>query len=288
MKTFSGVSTALITPFHKGEVDYSSFKKLLKFQLENQIQGFVVNGTTAESPTLTTEERVKIFEFVQGEVSGQVPVIMGTGTNSTQETCARTAEAAKLGASAALVVVPYYNRPPQAGLFAHFKKVAESSKIPVILYNVPSRTVAKLELDTILKLAKEENIIGIKEATGDIHFATKIRDGVAKEFTLLSGDDSSFAHFLGAGGDGIISVGSHIFPKEFVKLQSREAGSDQKFEASLATINNLYLEPNPIPVKMALYLMGIIASPEMRLPLTTMSEELIPKLRTSMTDSGLI
>ncbi len=288
MKKFGGVSTALITPFQKGEVDYSSLKKLLKFQLDSGIQGFVVNGTTAESPTLTTEERVKIFKFVQGEVAGQVPVIMGTGTNSTAETVVRTQEAADLAASAALVVVPYYNRPPQAGLLAHFKKVAENSDIPVILYNVPSRTVAKLELDTILKLSKEEKIVGIKEATGDIHFAGKIKSGVSKEFTLLSGDDSSFAHFINAGGDGIISVGSHIFPREFVTLQAREAGSDKKFEASLMTINNLYLEPNPIPVKMALFLMGIIASPEMRLPLTPMSEELIPKLKASMVESGLL
>lgn len=289
MKKFSGVSTALITPFLKGDVDYSSLKKLLKFQLDNGIQGFVVNGTTAESPTLSSDERKKIFTFVQSEVAGKVPVIMGTGTNSTEETIARTREASELGASAALVVVPYYNRPPQQGLFAHFKKVADSSDIPVILYNVPSRTVAKLEIETILKLSKEENIIGIKEATGDIHFAGKIKSGVtAKEFTLLSGDDSSFAHFLNAGGDGIISVGSHIFPREFVAIQSRVAGSDKKFETSLTTINNLYLEPNPIPVKMALYMMGIIASPEMRLPLVTMSEELVPKLKMSMTESGLL
>ena len=288
MKKFGGVATALITPFLRGEVDYPSLKKLLKFQLEKGIQGFVVNGTTAESPTLTPEERKKIFKFVQSEASGQVPVIMGTGTNSTDETILRTKEASELGAAAALVVVPYYNRPPQQGLYLHFKKIAETSNIPVILYNVPSRTVAKLELETILKLAKVENIVGIKEATGDIHFAGKIRAGVEKEFTLLSGDDGSYSHFLNAGGDGIISVGSHIFPKEFVALQSREAGSDVKFESSLVTINNLYLEPNPIPVKMALYLMGIISSPELRLPLTVMSEELVPKLKSSMTESGLL
>ncbi len=288
MKKLNGVLTALITPFNHGDVDYTSLKKLLRLQLDDGIQGFVVNGTTAESPTLTTEERKKIFSFVEGEVAGQVPVIMGTGTNSTQETIARSKEAAELGAAAALVVVPYYNKPPQRGLYEHFKVVAEQSSIPVILYNVPSRTLAKLELDTVLRLSKIKNIVGIKEATGDIQFASKIKAGTSSEFALLSGDDASFAHFLNAGGDGIISVGSHIFAKEFVALQSREAGADKKFEDSLTTINNLYLEANPIPVKMALYMMGVIASPELRLPLIAMSEELIPKLKNSMVESGLL
>ncbi len=288
MKKITGVFTALITPFQRGEVDFDSLRSLLRKQLDEGIQGFVVNGTTAESPCLSADERVEIFNYVKTEVAGQVPVIMGTGTNSTAETVSRTEEAAKLGAQAALVVVPYYNKPPQQGLFAHFKSVAEHAQIPVILYNVPSRTIARLEIDTILRLSKEKNIIGIKEASGDIHFATKIKAGAPKEFSLLSGDDASFAHFLNAGGDGIISVGSHIFAKEFVALQSREQGADKRFEARLETINNLYLEANPIPVKMALYLMGVIKSPEMRLPLTTMSEELLPKLKNSMTESGLI
>ena len=288
MKKLNGVLTALITPFNKGEVDYASLKKLLRLQLEGGIQGFVVNGTTAESPTLSVDERKNIFTFVHREVSGQVPVIMGTGTNSTEETIARSNEAAELGAAAALVVVPYYNKPPQRGLFAHFKVVAKQSSIPIILYNVPSRTVAKLELETVLQLSKEENIVGIKEATGDIQFASKIRSGTAREFALLSGDDASFAHFLNAGGDGIISVGSHIFPKEFVALQSREPSADKKFESHLDTINNLYLEANPIPVKMALYLMGLLSSPELRLPMVTMLDELVPKLKNSMTKSGLL
>ncbi len=288
MKKLNGVLTALITPFNRGEVDYASLKKLLRLQLEGGIQGFVVNGTTAESPTLSVDERKNIFTFVHGEVSGQVPVIMGTGTNSTKETIARSNEAAALGAGAALVVVPYYNKPPQRGLFEHFKAVAEQSQIPVILYNVPSRTIAKLELETVIKLAKEKNIVGIKEATGDIQFANKIRSGTTREFAMLSGDDASFAQFLNAGGDGIISVGSHIFPKDFVALQRREAGADKKFESRLDTINNLYLEANPIPVKMALHLMGILLSPELRLPMMTMSDEFVPKLKNSMTESGLL
>ncbi len=288
MKKLTGVLTALITPFHRGEVDYASLKKLLRFQLDAGIQGFVVNGTTAESPCLSAEERQKIFGLVKGEVAGQIPVIMGTGTNSTEESIARTQEAAALGATAALVVVPYYNKPPQKGLFLHFKKISESAELPVVLYNVPSRTVARLEIETILSLAKEKNIIGIKEATGDIHFASKIKAGVSPEFSLLSGDDASFGHFINAGGDGIISVGSHILPKEFVALQSRGPGADINFENCLETINNLYLEANPIPVKMALFLMGQIASPEMRLPLVEMSEQLIPKLKNSLHESGLM
>ncbi len=288
MKKITGVFTALITPFQKGEVDFTSLKNLLRSQLDSGIQGFVVNGTTAESPCLSGQEREEIFNFVFTEVSGQVPVIMGTGTNSTEETIVRTEEASVLGAAAALVVVPYYNKPPQQGLWAHFKRVAEYSKIPIILYNVPSRTIAKLEIDTILKLTREKNIVGIKEASGDLHLAEKIKTGAPKEFSLLSGDDASFSHLLNAGGDGIISVASHLFPKEFVALQSRESDADKKFEDKLETINNLYLEANPIPVKMALYLMGIIASPELRLPLVTMSDELVPKLKMSMLESGLL
>ena len=235
-----------------------SLRRWMERDVVGQKLGAAVTGmdaVDADTFEIRLSKPYPAMLFSLGSGIGQVPVIMGTGTNSTAETVARTQEAANLAASAALVVVPYYNRPPQSGLLAHFKTVAENSDIPIILYNVPSRTVVKLELDTILKLSKEEKIVGIKEATGDMHFAGKIRSGVSKEFTLLSGDDASFGHFINAGGDGIISVGSHVFPREFVTLQAKEAGSEKKFEASLATINNLYLEPNPIPVKMALFLM---------------------------------
>ncbi len=285
MKKLTGVLTALITPFKNSEVDYESLKKLVQFQLKNGVDGFVINGTTAESPTLTEQERKKIFKYVQSEAGKDVPLIMGTGTNSTEESIARTKEASELGADAALVVVPYYNKPPQRGLFAHFKKIAEYSDIPVILYNVPSRTIAKLELETLVNLSKVKNIIGIKEASGDIDFAKKMREQTPKDFILLSGDDGCYVDFLKAGGDGIISVGSHILPKEFSEVQKR------KFDALLKhmpTINDLYIEANPIPVKMALYLMGIISSAELRLPLMQMSEDLVPRLKKTMQTSGLI
>jgi 4-hydroxy-tetrahydrodipicolinate synthase len=285
MKNFKGVFTALITPFQKSEVDYASLLKVAKFQLDRGVKGFVINGTTAESPTLNEAERKKIFKSMKDQFGSQTTLIMGTGTNSTDETIARTKEAAELGADAALVVVPYYNKPPQRGLFEHFKKVAERSSIPVIIYNVPSRTVAKLEVETIAQLSKVKNIIGIKEASGDIEFAKKIRLKTSKEFILLSGDDLSYAEFMKAGGDGIISVGAHILPREFVAVQN------QKLEAlipHMGLLNNLYVEANPIPVKMALSLMSLIISPALRLPLVEMAEDLVPQLEKSMRESGLL
>ncbi len=285
MNKFKGVFTALVTPFQKSEVDYSSLLKMAKFQVDHGVQGFVINGTTAESPTVTEAERKKIFQAVRDQFGSQLTLIMGTGTNSTSETIERTKEAADLGADAALVVVPYYNKPPQRGLFEHFKKIAEHSKIPVILYNVPSRTIAKLEVETIVQLSKVKNIIGIKEASGDMEFAKKIRAKTPKEFVLLSGDDGSFANFMKAGGDGIISVGAHILPREFVAVQNH------KVDALLphaTLINDLYTEANPIPVKMALSMMSLIASPELRLPLIEMASDLVPQLKKSMRESGLL
>ncbi len=162
-KKFHGVLTALITPFFKGEIDFVSLKKLIRHQLDNNIDGFVVSGTTGESPTLSQQEKKQIFNFVKSEVQGQVPVIVGTGTNSTKKTIEHTHDAESWGADAALVVVPYYNKPPQRGLTAHFKAVAESTNLPILLYNVPSRTITSLTAETVFELSKIKNIIGIKQ-----------------------------------------------------------------------------------------------------------------------------
>lgn len=279
MKNLKGVFTALATPFKNGKVDFESLQKLLKHQVENGVQGFVVNGTTAESPTLKSDEVSEIFQFVKKNVPAQMPLIVGTGSNSTQKTIEDSKLAEKMGADALLVVVPYYNKPPQRGLFEHFKAVAGSVNIPVLLYNVPGRTITTLELETIRKLSEHPNIVGIKEATGNIDFARDIRKACGKEFVLLSGDDGTYDEFMSVGGDGVISVASHVIPQAMVKTQAR---------ANKELIDLLFCEANPIPVKMALHQMGLFASAECRLPLMTLSENHTETLKKAMKQKGLL
>lgn len=291
-KDLSGIFTALVTPFKNGDVDYGSLKKLVRFQMDGKINGFVISGTTAESPTLTDREKREIFQFVKSETGGQVPLVMGTGTNSTADTIAATKEAAELGADAALVVVPYYNKPPQRGLFQHYQKVAECSELPVILYNVPSRTITKLELDTIVELSKLPNVIGIKEATGDIEFGRQIAQECGNDFLLTSGDDGTYLDLVKVGGKGAISVASHLMPKEFAtwceRARAGETTPREEFMRISDLNNYLYVEANPIPIKAALYLMGLIESPELRLPLVRLSEPYMGELKNKMKAAGLL
>jgi len=279
MKNFKGVITALITPFQNGEIDFNSLGNLVEFQLKKGIQGFVINGTTAESPTLSSTEREKIFRFVKERVPKNFPLIMGTGSNSTAKTIEESKEAERFGADAILVVVPYYNKPPQRGLLEHFKAIADATHIPNILYNVPSRTITFLELETIKKLSEHPNIYGIKEASGNIEMDRQIRQSCGEAFLLLSGDDGSYDQFMQAGGDGVISVASHVLP---------EAMLQQKASENLELIDLLFCEANPIPVKKALHLMGIIKSPECRLPLVTLADVHAEKLKKAMKQKGLL
>ncbi|MES2768373.1 MAG: 4-hydroxy-tetrahydrodipicolinate synthase [Bdellovibrionota bacterium] len=279
---FEGIITALVTPFKNGEVDYPSLKNLLKSQLDQGIDGFVVHGTTAESPTTTDAEKEKIFQFVKSEVAGQVPLIVGTGTNSTQDTIQRSQKAEKWGAKALLVVVPYYNKPPQRGLFEHFNKVANSVEIPTILYNVPGRTITSLELDTILSLSENKKIVGIKEATGDVEFGAKIISKVRRDFNVLSGDDKTCMALAAKGGKGVIAVVSHLISGKMQDTYKRIKAGDAKalieYEKYFPLIDSMYVEANPIPVKYALKKIGILSSDEMRLPLVSISEEMKPKV----------
>jgi 4-hydroxy-tetrahydrodipicolinate synthase len=279
MKKIKGVITALITPFQHGKVDFVSLERLVRQQLQDGVEGFVINGTTAESPTLKESERSEIFKKVRSWVPAGFPLLMGTGSNSTEKTVEESKAAEKLGADAILVVVPYYNKPPQRGLLEHFKAVASSVTIPTVLYNVPGRTVAGLELETIKKLSEHPQIIGIKEATGNIEFAKQIRAACGREFILLSGDDGTYDDFMEVGGDGVISVASHVIPVAMKKAQASQ---------HLDLINLLFCEANPIPVKMALHQMGLIASPECRLPLVTLSEAWSEKMRAQLKKEGLL
>ncbi len=286
MKNFSGVLTALVTPFKGGDIDWSSLRRLLRHQLDGGINGFVISGTTGESPTLKESEKAKLFDFIRGETAGQVPLVMGTGTNSTSDTIEATKMAAKQGADAALVVVPYYNKPPQRGLFQHYQKIAEASSVPVILYNVPGRTITKLELDTIVELSHVPGIVGIKEATGDVAFGEQIVRECKPGFVVTSGDDGTYLDLIGAGGQGVISVASHILPGKFVEWCARARKADREarveFETFAELNSYLYVEANPIPIKMALYLMGLIDSPELRLPLVSLSEPYTAELKSKL------
>jgi len=293
MKNFKATITALITPFKNGAVDFESLESLVRHQVQNGVEGFVINGTTAESPTLTEGERKDIFKAVRSLVGANFPLIMGTGSNSTAQTEEASEAAEDLGADGILVVVPYYNKPPQRGLVKHFTEVAKSVSIPVILYNVPSRTITALSSESIQELSRVQNIVGIKEASGNIDFAKEIIQKTGPEFVMLSGDDGTYVDFLKAGGQGMISVASHIIPKEMIAWKNQVAeGKYEEAKAGLQKytplINHLFVEANPIPVKMALYQMGIIKSPELRLPLVTMAEDLAQKMKQEMKSLGVI
>lgn len=281
MKTsvFYGVTTALVTPFKNGKVDFKSLERLVLRQVKDGVTGFVVNGTTAESPTLHKAEVAEIFACVKANVPKNFPLIIGSGSNSTEKSIQDSKDAEKMGADALLLVVPYYNKPQQRGLFEHFKAIASSVSIPSLLYNVPGRTITALELETIRKLAEHPQIIGIKEASGKVEFAGQIRRQCGEAFVLLSGDDGTYDDFVKAGGNGVISVASHIIPQAMIDVKASEYGN---------LIDLLFVEPNPVPVKVALQMMGIIDSAEVRLPLVDLSSENKNKLVSEMKLRGLL
>lgn len=293
MKNFKGTFTALVTPFKNGTVDFESLKKLVQQQLKAGIDGFVVNGTTAESPSLSESEVQELFVKIKSFCPSNTPLIMGTGSNSTDKSIQASVQAEKWGADAILVVVPYYNKPPQRGLFQHFEKVASAVNIPTILYNVPGRTITALENNTIQKLSQVKGVIGIKEASGKIDFAKEIIHSCGKEFILLSGDDGTYVEFLAAGGHGVISVATHVIPEQMVQWKSWVQNGElekarQDIQKYNDLINLLFIEANPIPVKKALQYMGIIESAELRLPLVEMAPELAEKLQSEMKKVGLL
>lgn len=282
-----GVISALPTPFYNGQVDYESLEKLVHYQIKNGINGFVVNGTTAECPTLSVAEVEKIFQTVKKVSGDTLPIIVGTGTNSTEQTITATEKAGQLGADAALVVVPYYNKPPQRGLEQHFAKVAESTKIPLIIYNVPGRTITSMTEETIVNLSKNKNIIGIKEASGDLAFDEKIKKAISKEFIFLSGDDPTYLSFLKIGGHGIISVMSNLLTKACahwtaLAKENKHSEAEADFIKYKELIQSMYVEANPIPLKWMLFKAGLFRSPEARLPLVALDEKYYSSIEKQM------
>jgi len=290
---FKGSIVALVTPFKKNKIDEKTLKDLVEFHIKNNTSGIVPVGTTGESATLDYEEHDKVIELVVKYANKRIPVIAGTGSNSTAEAIMLTKHAKKVGADASLQVSPYYNKPTQKGLYEHFRTIAESVDIPIILYNIASRTAVNIEPETISKLAKDcKNIIGIKEASGSLEQMARIKLLCPKDFILLSGDDALTLPVLSIGGVGVISVVANIIPKDVARLlEEFEKGNLNKaqeiFYKMFPLIKAMFLETNPIPVKTAMSLLGLCSS-EMRLPLTSMSEENLEKLKKALKDYGLL
>jgi 4-hydroxy-tetrahydrodipicolinate synthase len=289
---FSGSIVALVTPFKNGKVDENKLRALIDFQIKNGTSGIVPCGTTGESATLSVREHERVIEIAVEQSAGRVPVIAGTGSNSTEEAIQLTVDAAKAGADASLQVSPYYNRPTQNGLYAHFKAVADAAEIPIILYNIASRTGVNIEPETVARLAADcENIVGVKEASGNLDQMSRIKALCGDKFDLISGDDSLTLPVLSIGGTGVISVAANIVPADVAALTKNYAGGNSE-EARrlhyrlLPLIKALFLETNPIPVKTAMGMLDMCAS-ELRLPLTAMSGENAARLRIALKDHGL-
>lgn len=280
-----GAFTALITPFNDdGSLDEEGLRRLVAFQLDEGIDGLVPCGTTGESATMTPEERLKVIEIVATEVSGQVPVVAGTGTNNTAESIAFTQQVSTIkGVDAALVVTPYYNKPGQEELFRHFSAIAEEGGLPVVLYNVPGRTAVSLSTEIITRLSALEQIIAIKEATADMAFASEIRNAVPKSFALLSGDDFTTFPLVTIGGQGCISVVSNLLPKTMSAMcaagMSGELAKGRELHLQIQGLAKiLFAKSNPIPVKAAASLMGL-CGPTLRAPLYAPDEAFLSTLK---------
>jgi 4-hydroxy-tetrahydrodipicolinate synthase len=290
---FKGSITAIVTPFKNGQVDEKKFRELIEFQIKHGTSGIVPCGTTGESATLNFEEHDCVIEIAIEQVKKRVPVIAGTGSNSTEEAIMLTKHAAKAGADASLQVSPYYNRPTQKGLYLHFKAIADAVEIPIILYNIASRTGVNIEPETIAQLAKDcKNIVAVKEASGSLDQMSRVKALCPASFELLSGDDSLTLPVLSIGGTGIISVVSNIIPKDMADMVAAfEKGDIKKAQSlhykMLPLIKAIFIETNPIPVKTAMGLMGL-CEPDLRLPMCPMSPENLEKLKKALKDYGLL
>ncbi|MFZ3230064.1 MAG: 4-hydroxy-tetrahydrodipicolinate synthase [Pseudobdellovibrio sp.] len=290
---FKGVTSALPTPFDQGKLDLKSFENLVMYQLKNGIDGFVVNGTTAESPTLSWEEVEALYHCTRKLSKDTVPVIIGTSSNSTEHAVKLTKKAAALGADAVLVAVPYFNKPPQRGLVQHFTAVAEASNTPVIVYNIPGRSVVSLTEESFLKLSEVKNIMGMKEASGDLKYAESLIKKLPSSFVKLSGDDGTYMPFLKLGGDGVISVMSNIITAkcaEWSKLaqQKNWLEAEASFNKYEKLINGMFIESNPIVPKWMLCKMGLIKSAEMRLPLVELDSKYVEQTTKLLKEFSLL
>lgn len=291
---FYGSITALITPMDRyGEIDFDTLKKLVEYHIAAGTHAIVSVGTTGESATLSIEENVKTILKTVEFADGRIPVIAGTGANATSEAITMTKLLNSSGVAGCLSVVPYYNKPTQEGMYQHFKAIAECTDLPQILYNVPGRTGSDMQPETVGRLAKVKNIVGIKEATGDVSRVAKIKQLAGQDFIVLSGDDATGLESMKAGGEGVISVTNNVAAADMAKMCNLAlAGQFDEAEVInqrlMALHKDLFVESNPIPVKWAAYKLGLISEPVLRLPLTTLSEAAQPKLLNALKIAGLL
>ncbi len=289
---FTGSMVALVTPFKNGQVDWPSLEALVEFHLSNGTNGIVPCGTTGESATLSHAEHDQVIRTVIKAVNKRVPVIAGTGSNSTDEAVRLTKEAERSGADGALMISPYYNRPTQEGIYQHYKKVASEVGIPLIVYNIPGRTGSKIEAETLARLAEIKNVVGVKEATGSVDQAIDVIRLCGDRLAVYSGEDSLIYSLMALGGKGVISTVANVAPRQTAQLtQACLAGNwddGRKIQFQLIPlIRSLFIETNPIPVKTALALMGKCTG-ELRLPMTPMAEGNMKKLKIALEDFGLL
>ena len=288
-----GSIVALVTPMdNTGAVDFDSLARLIEFHIEQNTDALVAVGTTGESATLSETEHCQVIKFVVDKVAGRIPVIAGTGSNSTAEAINLTRHAKELGADACLIVTPYYNKPTQEGLYLHHKAIAEAVEIPQILYNVPGRTACDMLPETIGRLAKLPNIVGVKEATGDLTRVQKIRDLTSADFAIYTGDDASSREFCLLGGNGTITVSGNVAPRLVHEMIAAAMAGDAEIAAEIdnklaALHRDLFIQANPIPVKWAVAEMGLMQK-GIRLPLTWLTPECEQNVREAMRQAGVI
>jgi 4-hydroxy-tetrahydrodipicolinate synthase len=274
---FKGTYTAIVTPFKNGQIDENAFRKLIDFQIENGVDGIVPVGTTGEAATLDYDEHLRVIEIAVEQAKGRCKIVAGTGSNSTKEAVELTQKAEKSGVDGALLASPYYNKPTQEGVYRHYRAIAESTPLKLMLYNVPGRTAGEIGIDTCARLARDcGTIVSIKEAGGSAERVSALRNVLPSDFTILSGDDALTLPFLSVGAVGVVSVASNIIPRQMTELVSnfiegRPADSMRVHLRHFRLFKDLFIESNPIPIKTALNLMGMI-EPEFRLPLCEMSD----------------
>ncbi len=292
LRPLTGTITALVTPFLKGQVDYASLKKLVSYQIKSGINGVVPVGTTGESPTLDHEEHMDVIRAVIADVAGRVPVIAGTGSNSTAEAVDLTQLSHAAGADAMLVVAPYYNKPSQEGLFRHFSAVAEATDRPIVLYSIPGRCGIEISVPVVERLrAKYSHVRWIKEAGGSVDRVDQLKQALGSDITVLSGDDSLTLPFMAVGAEGVISVASNLFVKEVTQLVNFALADEFAKAAKIhrkmyPMFKTLFIEPNPLPIKAAVLRAGLIASDEVREPLCEMSKENAAKVQQGLAALG--
>ncbi|MCJ7501021.1 4-hydroxy-tetrahydrodipicolinate synthase [bacterium] len=289
---FKGAFTALVTPFSDGQIDTQALRDHVDFQIEKGIGGLVPCGTTGEASTLSHDEHIEVVRITVEHAAGRVPVIAGSGSNSTAEALELTKRVKETGANACLMITPYYNKPTQEGLFQHFSTIAEKVDIPIILYNVPGRTGINMLPDTVARLAAVPNIVGLKDAAADLKQTSYTRQLVPDDFVILSGEDTLVYPLMAIGASGVISVTSNILPGEMAELcrrflEGNMAGAAELHHRLLPMCDALFVETSPIPVKAALAMMGRIKN-ELRLPLVPISDKGAETVRTAITDFGLI